>query len=146
MLHHPGLPHLRVALACAAALLGLVLPPPPVLAQAAPTRGASNLSHLSSAPLVLSTSVPASFFVASGLFTLIAVERGVNGSRWVLERQADGMHASLHFAGDVSLGVGTVVTVASLATAQVLLASGRAVAVIPNEIGTRLFHHEQVAL
>jgi hypothetical protein len=143
--HQRGLPRLRLGLAWTAAVLGLVLPPPPALAQTAPPRGASNPSHLSSAPLVMSTSVPAAFFVASGLFTLVAVERGVNGSRWVLQRQADGLLASVHFAGDVSLGVGAVLTVASLATAQVLLVSGRAVAVIPNEVGARLFHHEQVA-
>jgi hypothetical protein len=66
----------------------------------------------------------------------------------VLERTSDGARASVRLgaqaAGGLSIAAGTVVVVTALSTGWVLSTASRAIAFIPNEIGTALLYNEQV--
>jgi hypothetical protein len=71
-----------------------------------------------------------------------------DGTRWVLERAADGSRASVvvsgQVAGGLSVAAGTALAVTACSAGWVLSAAGQAVAFIPNEVGKALLHNERV--
>ena len=103
---------------------------------------------LSALPVAVSVVAPAAVLSVGAAFTVVAVEASVDGTVWVLERAADGVRASVRFAGKaaggLSLAVGTAVTVTAIGAGWVLSAAGAAIAFIPNEVGKALLYNERV--
>ena len=59
-------------------------------------------------------------------------------------RASDGARASVHLAGHVSAGMGTVLVTTAVSAGWVLSAAGEAIAFIPNELGAALLYNERV--
>lgn len=117
-------------------------------AQAQAQNRASEASALSMLPVALSAAIPVGFLVSGAALTVVAVDAGSQATTWVLERASDGARLSLQVsgqvAGGVSVGVGTAVTVTALSAGWVLSVAGQVVALVPNEIGRALLHHERL--
>ena len=115
-------------------------------AQAHPN--ASDASALSALPVAMSVAAPVMLLSAGALLTVVAVEATSAGTVWVLERASDGAQASVRLgaqaAGGLSVAAGTAVLVTAMSAGWVLSAAGRAIAFIPNEIGTALLHNERI--
>jgi hypothetical protein len=119
------------------------------------TAHADNLTNASQASERASTAISTgSGVVVEGVSSLILaggelVVDGVStiGSKTiiVLKHVADGalvsVEMSANIAGAASLVVGTTVNVVTEATGSMLMASGRAIAFIPNEVGKSLLFH-----
>ena len=131
------------ALALGLALATGALPP---AAQAHST--ASEASALSMLPVAVSVAAPAMLLSTGAVLTVVAVEASATGTVWVLERASDGVRATVHWgshaAGAVSVAVGTGVLVTAMSTGWVLSAAGRALAIIPNELGASLLYSERI--
>ncbi len=129
--------------AVAAALLAASFLTP---AQAHPN--ASDASALSALPVAMSVAAPVMLLSAGALLTVVAIEATSAGTVWVLERASDGAQASVRLgvqaAGGLSVAAGTAVLVTAMSAGWVLSAAGRAIAFIPNEIGTALLHNERI--
>lgn len=115
-------------------------------AQAHP--GPSDASGLSALPIAVSVAAPVALLSGGAVLTVVAVEASATGTVWVLERASDGARMSLtvsaQVAGGLSLAAGTAVTVVAFSAGWVLSTAGRAIAYIPNEIGTALLYNERV--
>lgn len=115
-------------------------------AQAHP--GPSDASGLSALPIAVSVAAPVALLSGGAVLTVVAVEASATGTVWVLERASDGARMSLTVsaqgAGGLSLAAGTAVTVVAFSAGWVLSTAGRAIAYIPNEIGTALLYNERV--
>jgi hypothetical protein len=109
---------------------------------------ASDASALSMLPIAVSVAAPAMLLSAGAMLTVVAVEASATGVVCILERASDGARASVMLstqgAAALSIGVGTVVTVSAFSAGWVLSAAGRAIAYIPNEIGSALLYNERV--
>ena len=109
---------------------------------------ASDASLLSALPIAVSVAAPVMLLSAGAMLSVVAVEATSAGTVWVLERASDGVRASVQLgsqaAGGLSVAAGTAVMVTAMSTGWVLSAAGRAIAFIPNEIGTALLHNERV--
>lgn len=108
----------------------------------------SDLSTLSSLPIAVSVAAPVALLAAGATLTIVSVKAASNGTVWVLERAGDGAQASLRVADrsgtDLSIAVGTVVTVTMISTGCILSTAGRAIAFVPNRIGSALIHDERI--
>lgn len=128
-------------LAAAALLAGAL-----VTARAHPN--ASDASALSALPIAVSVAAPVMLLSAGVTLTVVAVEASAAGTVWVLERASDGARMSVtlgaQVAGGLSLAAGTAVVVSAFSAGWVLSVAGRAIAYIPNEIGTALLYNERV--
>jgi hypothetical protein len=82
------------------------------------------------------------------MLTVVAVEASATGTVWVLERASDGARMSVTIsaqaAGGLSVAAGTAVVVSAFSAGWVISTAGRAIAYIPNEIGTALLYNERV--
>jgi hypothetical protein len=109
---------------------------------------ASDASALSALPIAVSVAAPAMLLSAGAMLTVVAVEASATGTVWVLERASDGARMSVtvsaQAAGGLSVAAGTAVVVSAFAAGWVISTAGRALAYIPNEIGTALLHNERV--
>ena len=109
---------------------------------------ASDASVLSALPIAMSVAAPVMLLSAGAMLTVVAVEATSVGTVWVLERASDGAQASVRLgaqaAGGLSVAAGTAVLVTAMSAGWVLSAAGRAIAFIPNEIGTALLHNERI--
>jgi hypothetical protein len=85
---------------------------------------------------------------ASGQAVVKTVQAVGDGSIVVLRGASDAATASIKLsaqaARELSIATGTVVSVVAMSTGYMLVASGKALAFIPNEIGASLLHHSQV--
>jgi hypothetical protein len=110
--------------------------------------GASKASALSLLPVAMVVTAPALLLSGGAGLTVVAIEQSATGVEWVLERASDGARGSVRLssqaAAGVSTGVGTAVVFSAVTTGWVLLAAGKAVAFVPNEIGKALLHNERV--
>jgi len=110
--------------------------------------GPSDASALSMLPIAVSVAAPVMILSGGAMLTIIAVEASGAGTVWVLERASDGAHASVTLgaqaAGGLSVAVGTAVVVTAFSAGWVLSAAGKAIAYIPNEIGTALLYNERI--
>jgi hypothetical protein len=126
-----------------AALLATML----FMARAHPPN-ASDASALSALPIVMSVAAPVMLLSAGAVLTVVAVEASATGTVWVLERASDGARMSLtvsaQAAGGLSVAAGTAVVVSAFSAGWVISTAGRAIAYIPNEIGTALLYNERV--
>jgi hypothetical protein len=144
---HSARPH-RPWLAAALALsltLNLALPPAPAQAHG---DGLSQASGLSGLAVALSVSAPVTLVAAGSVLTLAAVDVVAEGTVWVLQRASDGARIVVKWAsvsaGMASVAVGTVITVTAVSAGTVLSVAGEVLALIPNELGKALLHHERV--
>ena len=108
----------------------------------------SNASALSALPIAVSVAAPVAIVSGGALLTLVAVEAASDGAVWVLERASDGARAGVRLsaqaAGGLSVAAGTVIVVTAISTGCVLSAAGRAIAFVPNAIGTALLYNDRV--
>ncbi len=126
-----------------AALLGLAC-------TATHATAAEDQSELSNASANLSAVVvggPVLSVVAAGSVVVASARMVGDGLELVLENVADASRATVRLsgkvAGGVSLAAGTTLEVVSATTGYVLVASGKALAFIPNEAGKALLHHSR---
>jgi hypothetical protein len=128
---------------CAAALLMAG-----ALSTARAHPNASDASVLSALPIAVSVAAPAMLLSAGVTLTVVAVEASAVGTVWVLERASDSARMSITLgaqaAGALSVATGTAVVVSAFSAGWVISTAGRALAYIPNEIGTALLHNERV--
>jgi len=105
--------------------------------QSNPSQASANLSGVVVIGSILSVAAAGSVVVAS-------VRTVGEGLEVVVESVADGSRATLRLSGTVlgglSLAAGTAVEVVTASTGYVLVASGKAIAFLPNEIGKSLLH------
>lgn len=101
---------------------------------------ASGVPTRTTPQALLSTGVALSMF---------AVYEEGDGFSWLLERPSDGARFSVHVSGrlldGVMLAPGNVVTITELSAGALLSTAGRVLALIPNESGKALLHHERVS-
>jgi hypothetical protein len=122
------------------------------LALASAARAQTNASQVSEAslvPVAISVALPVVLVAGVGSIVVTGVEASAQGTVWVVENVADGVKGSICFAGrtvgTVSLAVGTVITVTTVATGMVLSAAGHVIAFVPNEIGRTLSYNQRVS-
>lgn len=105
--------------------------------QSNPSQASANLSGVVVIGSILSVAAAGSVVVAS-------VRTVGEGLEVVVESVADGSRATLRLSGQaiggLSLAAGTAVEVVTASTGYVLVASGRALAFLPNEAGKALLH------
>ena len=119
----------------------------PSMAQAAASEnlshGSQNLSQGSAVVVAGSMSM----LVASGQVMIASLEAVGEGVVIVLKGASEAGSASIQLSGQaaqgLSLAVGTVVSVVAVSTGHVLVASGKAIAFIPNELGKSLLYHSK---
>lgn len=106
-----------------------------------PSRALGELSATVVAGSVLSVAVGGSMVVTS-------VQAIGDGLEVVLEGASDASTATIRLSGEaakgLSIAAGTVVSVTAVSTGHLLVASGKVLAFIPNEIGKTLIHHSRV--
>lgn len=112
---------------------------------AAPSAGARDASAPSQAVSEVTGSVVGGSIIAvavGGSLVVASVAAVGEGIEVVLKNVAKGSTATVRLSGkaaqQLSLAVGTVVEVVATATGHVLMASGKAIAFIPNETGKAL--------
>jgi hypothetical protein len=76
-------------------------------------------------------------------FTVKALRQVGNGIELSLKGVSNGVETSALVAKDVSVGVGTSVTVVANSTGYALMAAGRMIAFVPNEVARSLLHHSR---
>lgn len=107
------------------------------------SRGSQNLSQGSAVVVAGSMSM----LVASGQVMIASLEAVGEGVVIVLKGASEAGSASIQLSGQaaqgLSLAVGTVVSVVAVSTGHVLVASGKAIAFIPNELGKSLLYHSK---
>jgi hypothetical protein len=121
-------------------------------AQAGEQHGSTNLSNASqlvtegSATLVYGS---LSAVAASGTIVVESVEVAGDASLVVLAGVAGAAKATVRLSGqaarEASLAAGASVNVLVTSTGALLVAGGKVLAFIPNEIGKTLIHHARVA-
>ncbi|WP_394779511.1 hypothetical protein [Undibacterium sp.] len=89
-----------------------------------------------------------SLVAASGTIVVESVEKVADGVVIVFKGASQAGKASIKLtgavAGGLSVAAGTVVETAAMSTGTMLIVSGKALAFIPNEIGSSLLHQSKV--
>jgi hypothetical protein len=84
----------------------------------------------------------------SGQVIIKSIEAMGESTVIVLQGVSEGATASIRLSGQVarelSVAAGTAMKVVAMSTGHLLVASGKAIAFIPNEIGMSLLHHSRV--
>lgn len=110
--------------------------------------GLSEASALSALPVAMSISAPVLSVAAGSVLVLASVEVVADGTVWVLQRASDGARIVVKWSaisvGMASVAVGTAITVTAVSAGWVLSTAGEVLALIPNELGKALLHHERV--
>jgi hypothetical protein len=145
LVHPLPMPPLRRRLAICALSFSMLCATTSALAHGDPMSQASALSAL---PLAMSVAAPAMLVAGASAMTVVAVSVVAEGTVWVLQRASDGARIVLKMsavtAAMASVAVGTAVTVTAVSAGWVLSAAGEALALLPNELGRALLHHERV--
>ena len=115
-------------------------------------RGASEASALSALSILpVAMSVTSAGLVLSGAASLVVVgvEASAEGVVWIVERASDGVRATVRFArnaaGGLSIAVGATISVVAMGTGWLLCTAGKAIAFIPNEVGSALLYSERIS-
>ncbi len=132
-----------------AALAGAALIPMAAYAQSGIT-DASVASGMSVAlPVALSVTAPAALLAGASHLTVSAVRLTADGTIWIIENTVNGVSTTIQFAGNtvhaMGVGAGMVLSTATVAAGVLLYDGSRAIALIPNELGSALMHHEQLS-
>lgn len=110
--------------------------------------GLSEGSALSALPVAMSISAPVLSVAAGSVLVLASVEVVADGTVWILQRASDGARIVVKWSaisvGMASVAVGTAITVTAVSAGWVLSTAGTVLALIPNELGKALLHHERV--
>lgn len=110
--------------------------------------GLSEASALSALPVAMSISAPVLSVAAGSVLVLASVEVVADGTVWILHRASDGARIVVKWSaisvGMASVAVGTAITVTAVSAGWVLSTAGTVLALIPNELGKALLHHERV--
>ena len=111
--------------------------------------GASELSAISVLPVALSATAAGLVVAGTASMTVVAVEASADGVVWVVERASDGVRGTIRFARDVggglSIAAGQMITVVAMGTGWLLCTAGKAVAFIPNEVGSALLYSQRIS-
>lgn len=111
-------------------------------------KGLSSASEGSAAGSALVVLGSMSMVAGSGYVVVKSVEVVADGVVIVLKGASEATTASIKLTGKaaqgLSLAAGTVLTVSTQTTGHLLVASGKAIAFVPNEIGLALLHHSSV--
>ena len=106
---------------------------------------ASTLAAEGSAAVVYGS---LSAVAASGLVVVESVEAAGDASVVVLAGASDAAHAAVRLSGRVangaSLAAGAAVNVVAMSSGYLLVAGGKVLAFIPNEVGKALIHHSRL--
>lgn len=115
-------------------------------AQAEKTLSAAGESSMVVSLVVISPLLLADL---SGALVVKSVDASGKGIKVVLQGVANGAQASFEFSGkmsqDFSLATGQSVKLVALSSGHLLVASGKVLAFLPNEIGKSLLYHDTVA-
>ena len=121
-------------------------------AGAAEQQGSTDLSNASELVAEGSATVVVgslSAVAASGTVVVASVEAAGDASVVVLAGASDAAQATVRLSGraarEASLVAGASVSVVATSTGCLLIASGKVLAFIPNEIGKALLHHSRVS-
>ncbi|HEX8606115.1 MAG TPA: hypothetical protein VF774_25965 [Pseudoduganella sp.] len=129
-----------LSLACAATHVTVITP-----ARAADASNPSQAVGEASGIVVAGSLVPV---VLAGSVVIVALEKTGAGVDLLLKSAVDGSLATVRLSGKAAQGLsvaaGTVVDVSATATGTLLVASGKAIAFIPNEAGKALLHSAKV--
>lgn len=112
--------------------------------QAAPPLASQASSAASAIPVVVAVTAPAVLASGVGTLTLVAIEASAEGTVWTLERASDGARVALTLSGEVVTASGTVVEMTAGSAGTLLSVGGEVLALIPNELGRALLHHERL--
>ncbi|MCB1634720.1 MAG: hypothetical protein KDI51_09030 [Xanthomonadales bacterium] len=111
----------------------------------ASTLASEVASEVASTAVVL----PAALSEVGATLVVVAVAEGAKGSVYLLERASDGARISIRIgselAGGIALSVGTTIEATAVVAGTALSVAGEVIALIPNEIGQALTHHELIA-
>ena len=109
----------------------------------------SNASELAAEGSALIVYGSLSAVAASGTAVVASVEAAGDASVVVLVGAADASQAALRLSGQVARGaalaVGASVSVVATSTGYLLVAAGKVIAFVPNELGKALLHHSRVS-
>ena len=80
---------------------------------------------------------------------MISVEASADGVVWIVERASDGVRGTVRFtrelAGALSIAAGEMITVVAMGTGWLLCSAGKAIAFVPNEIGSTLLYSQRIS-
>ncbi|MEO7494761.1 MAG: hypothetical protein ABIT83_27350 [Massilia sp.] len=138
---------MKILPACAPLLLALAC----AAGHAADPSGGSNLSNGSALVAEGSAEViggSLSAVALSGAVVVVSVEAAGEASVVLLKDASNGAEVSLRISGELlhkaSVGAGAAISVVTLSTGYLLVASGKALAFVPNALGKQLIHHSRV--
>jgi hypothetical protein len=111
--------------------------------------GASEASALSALPVAMSASAVGLVLSGTAALTVISVEASADGVVWIVERASDGVRGTVRFtrelAGALSIAAGEMITVVAMGTGWLLCSAGKAIAFVPNEIGSTLLYSQRIS-
>ena len=114
-------------------------------------RGPSSLSQLSAISMLpVAMSVTSASLVLAGTASLavVAVQASAEGMVWIVERASDGVRGTIRFArdftGSLAIAAGEAISVVAMGTGWLLCTAGKAIAFVPNEIGSALLYSERI--
>jgi len=95
-----------------------------------------------------SVALPALVLTVGSVLVVQAIEAGVYGSVYVLERASDGARVSIEISGRAgqasAAAVGQAVTVTVLASGVLLSTAAEVIAFLPNALGEALLYNERL--
>ena len=137
---------LRRCIACTLAVVTCA-----ALSPAQATRGPagpSELSALSLLPVAMSVTSAGLLVAGTASVVVVAVEATAEGVVWIVERASDGVRGTIRFArdaaGGLSIAAGQAISVVAMGTGWLLCNAGRAIAFVPNEVGSALLYSERI--
>jgi hypothetical protein len=111
--------------------------------------GVSELSAISVLPVALSATAAGVVVAGTASMIVVAVEASADGVVWIVERASDGVRGTIRFARDVggglSIAAGQLVTVVAMGSGWLLCTAGKAIAFIPNEVGSALLYSQRIS-
>jgi hypothetical protein len=115
-------------------------------------RGPSSLSELSALsmlPVAMSVTSASLVLAGTASVAVVAVEASADGVVWIVERASDGVRGTLRFArdfgGNLAIAAGEAISVVAMGTGWLLCTAGKAIAFVPNEVGSALLYSERIS-
>lgn len=110
---------------------------------------ASTLSALSILPVAISVTSAGLVLSGAASLVVVGVEASAEGVVWIVERVSDGVRGTVRFArnavGGLSVAAGATISVVAMGTGWLLCNAGKALAFIPNEVGSALLYSERIS-
>lgn len=109
----------------------------------------STPSNASGASLAISVILPAALISGAGQYVIKGVEASAQGTVYVVENISNGVRGSVtvaaNISGAASVGVGESVRFVTTTSGMLLVAAGKVLAIIPNELGRALMKSEKLS-